>query len=386
MDNIRSAWEWGVQRKNYPLLGLPIRSLSWIFEVGGLTSEGIEQLDLLVQSLKAESLDNQHAGVLGIALAQQGLLYFRKGEYSRSQLLYQESISLLRQMGDQALLADALIFLGVIRHLQGDYQQAKSLLQEGLACARTVKDEWFAAYAIYNLGGVDFFMGDYLKGYQQTFQGLKMWRSLGDPHSIALGLNFLTPILIKLGLYEEARASVQESIKLCQQTKNRWGLGTAYRHLGLVEMAQGNLSEAHMHFSQSLETFGDNIVGWDIGRSQIYLGEVTGIAGDLAEARKILVDALRLSHEINCMPLILDAVIELACLEVHSHPRQAISWLITIVDHPALAHESQERAHQLIQEAKNQLNGERLGTTSEELPTQSLDAIVDTLISGRAAL
>jgi predicted ATPase/transcriptional regulator with XRE-family HTH domain len=386
MDNIRIAWEWGIQRKNFPLLALPIRSLSWIYEVGGLTTEGIEQLDLLVQALKAQTLDNQHAGVLGIVLAQQGLLYFRKGEYLCSQQLYQESISILRQTGDQALLADALIFLGVIRHLQGDYQQSKSLLQEGLACALAVNDEWFAAYAIYNLGGIDFFIGDYLKGYQESLQGLKIWRSLGDPHSIALGLNFLTPILIKLGLYEEARASVQESIKLCQQTKNRWGLGTAYRHLGLVEMAQGHPREAQLHLTRSLEKFGDYIVGWDIARSQIYLGAATRMAGDLAGARTILVDALRLSHEINSLPLVLDAVIELACLEVHSNPRQAISWLISVVDHPALAHEALERAHQLMLEARNHLDRELTSTTTADLPTQSLDTIVHKLISGRVAV
>ncbi len=225
LDNLRAAWDWGIRRGKFEPISRAVRSFGWYFEVSGLIYEGIDQMELLIQALSEKPRDNQMDKALGSTLVQEGLLYFRSGQFARAQERYQDAIDILRSVDELGLLADALIFSGTLIHLNGDYLEAKDLIQEGLAYAQAVNDPWFAAYGIYNLGHIDSLQGDYQKGYAQMQEGLALWRTLGDPHSISLGLNFFVETQIKLGLCEEAITSMQESIALCERTQNRWGWG-----------------------------------------------------------------------------------------------------------------------------------------------------------------
>jgi tetratricopeptide (TPR) repeat protein len=335
----------------------------------------------LIQAVKLEPHNNPWERTLGLALAQQGLLYFRKGELVRSQELYRESLDILRPIGDPTLLTDALVLWGVLTHLNGDYGQSKSLLQEGLACALASNDHWFAAYAIYNLGYVDSLMGDYHRGYEQMMRGLETWRSLGDPHSIALGLNYLVSTLIKLECFEEAKAFMYESIALCEQTKNRWGMGTAYRCLGLATLAEGKYAEAQAHFRKSLEIFGAYIEGWDIARSLTYLGDAVFMMGDLPEAESAYREALRLAIEAKSIPVALDAVVGLARLQLcHGEVEKAFALASYVLNQAASTQDSKEISRRLVFETERHLNDRRVRSIREGITNQSLGAMIETLL------
>ena len=384
LDNLRAAWGWGIKRQRFELIGKAARAFGWYFEVSGLLREGIEQLEPLAQALKAGSHAGQWNRVLGLTLVQQALLYFRKGQFGEAQRLYEESITILRPIGDQTLLADALIFLGTITHLNGEYEQSKSLLKEGLACAQTVDDRWFTAYGIYNLGYFDGLMGAYEKGYEQMLIGLDMWRALGDPNYIALGLNFMIPTLNKLERYEEAKAFMRESIALCEQTKNRWGLGTAYRYLGLVLMAEGQYTEAQACFHKSLDVFGEYTEGWDIALSLTYLGEALMLVGDFDEAQANYRDALHLAIDAHAIPIALDSLLGMAQLYGRIRkPELALELSYYILNHPSSVQETKDRASQVISEAENRLNNKQVQAIKERVSNQSLEEIAETFVKAK---
>ncbi len=348
LDNLRAAWDWGIRQQKFASLGKAVRTFGWYYEVASLIREGIEQLELLVRALSRQPRDAQMDTALGATLVQQGLLYFRSGQFARAQGLYEKSIALLRSVDAKGLLADALIFSGTLRHLNGDYLAARSLIQEGLEGARAMGNEWFIAYGIYNLGHVDSLMGEHQKGYEQMLEGLALWRKVGDPHSISLGLNFLVDTQVALKRYDEAKASMRESIALCEQTQNRWGMGTAYRYLGLATMASGQYAEARACFQKSLEVFGEYFEGWDIAISLAYLADATLYAGDAAEAKTLYLDSLRLARRIQSDPLTLMALTGLAQLESHLHPDRAAGWLSLILSHPSATSETKDRAARLF--------------------------------------
>lgn len=346
-DNMRTAWDWGIRRGKFELIGRAVRSFGWYFEVEGLIYDGIDQLELLVQALGNKPRDDQMDKALGASLVQQGLLCFRSGQFARAQELYQKGITILRSIDERAFLADALIFSGTLMHLNGDYLAAQELIKEGLLYAQAANDPWFTAYGIYNLGHVDSLRGEYQKGYKQMQEGLKLWREIGDPHSISLGLNFLVETQIALGRHEEAIASMRESIALCECTKNRWGMGTAYRYLGLANLAGCQYAEAQAHLQKSLEIFGEYYRGWDIAQTLIYLGETHLRSGNLTESRKVLLDALRRSWDIHSEPLMLEALTSLASLEIHRNPVRAAEWVTLVINHPAAPYETKQRAAEL---------------------------------------
>jgi tetratricopeptide (TPR) repeat protein len=383
LDNIRTAWDWGIRRGNFESMGQAVRAFGWYYEVAGLIHDGIEQLELLVQALRGAPRDPRLNRVLGSSLVQQGLLCFRSGRFVQAQELYRDAIAILRSVNEQALLADALILSGVLIYLNGDYLEARELIEEGLSYAQAANDPWFAAYGIYNLGNIDSLMGEYQKGYDQMQAGLKLWRELGDPHSISLGLNFLVDTQIALGRHEEAIASMRESIALCERTQNRWGMGTAYRYLGLAHLAAGQYAEARGCLQKSLEAFGDYFKGWDIARTLIYLGEAHSMAGERPEARTTLLEALRLAHDIHSSPLTLDALLGLADLDAQAGDVEK-AWQLAdcVARHAASTAEARARAARLCAETEARLTPEQFEALQSRASAAPFQSVAQQILDG----
>ena len=375
-DNLRTAWNWGIKRSKFQTLGGAVRSFGWFFEVSGLIHDGIEQLELLVQTLNGKLRNDQMDKTLGTAFVHQGLLYFRTGQFSRAQELYNKGISILRSINEQVILADALIFSGTLMHLNGDYLNAKVLITEGLSYAQIAKDTWFTAYGIYNLGHVESLMGEYQMGYEQMQEGLKLWRELGDPHSISLGLNFLVNTQIQLGRYEEAKNAMYESISLCAQTKNRWGMGTAYRYLGLATLASGQILEAQGHFQKSLEIFDEYFEGWDIALSLAYLGDAVRMSGNMGEARNIYLKAFKISLDAKSILISIDILLGLAHLEIQAgNPENALDISLHVLNHPNITNETRDCAIEVGNLAEVKLTDNQKQAIKENVLNKSLEEI-----------
>lgn len=378
IDNIRAAWYWAIKNGKFALLEQAGRAYGWYFEIAGLLREGIEQLELLLEAVKAKPEDIQWERIRGLALNHQALLTFRTGEFDQARQLYEDSIDILRLAGDTTLLSDSLVYLGIILHLNGQYEQAKVVVDEGLRLARECGDRWVEAYAIYNLGYLDSLQGNYSAGYAQMMAGLAMWRDIGDPFSIALGLNFLVSTLIKLNRYEEAKISMLESINLCEQNKNRWGIGTAYRYLGLVEMASGQLREAETHFQKSLEIFGDYTIGWDIARSLTYLGEVLMMSGDPNQARKYFLNSLHISIEAKSIPSAINALAGLGNLQAQmGNVESALLLSYFIVNHSSSEEETKARLGEKITGLEETVDSEQITTLRKAALEKTLAEIIE---------
>jgi predicted ATPase/transcriptional regulator with XRE-family HTH domain len=381
LDNLRTAWEWGIGNAKFESIGKAVRSFGWFFEVSGLIREGIDHLELLVQALNDKPRDHQMDRALGTTLVQQGLLYFRSGQFMRAQELYDDSITILRSVNEPALLADALIFNGTLRHLNGEYLGAKVLIEEGLACAQAVNDQWFIAYGIYNLGHIDSLMGEYQKGYEQMQEGMKIWREVGDLHSISLGLNFLVNTQIKLERYDEASEAMRESIALCEQTKNRWGMGTAYRYLGLATLAGGQYVEAQGYIQKSLEIFGEYFEGWDIALSFVYLGDAVRLSGDVDEARKIYLRALRISLDSKSIPIAMDSLLGLAHLRVRAgNPEGAFEISYHVLKHPSITQETRDCAIEVCDEAQKKMTDIRIQAIKADTLNRTFEETVSSVM------
>lgn len=377
IDNIRAAWVWAIDQRKFDQLGQAGRGFGWYFEITGLYREGIEQLELPIQALRDEPQSEQRGRLMGLAQIHQALLHFRKGEFERACQLYEESILILRPIGDQPLLADALIFMGTILHMFGEYERSRASHEEGLVYARQSNQRWFEAFGVFNLGYIDSLMGRYTDGYKKILAALETWRSLGDPHAIAMGLNFMVPTLNRLGRFEEAKAFMQESIALCGVSKNWWGMGTAYRHLGLAYLGAGQFEQAQTYLLKSLEIFGQFAVGWDIARTLTYLGDAALLAGHFSEARKYYQDALQPSLDEHLIPMVLDALLGLGELQAQTgNPENALRLCYYVLGHPFSEHETKSRAERLRANLKPQLSAQQVMQARTQAKGVTTDAIV----------
>jgi predicted ATPase/DNA-binding XRE family transcriptional regulator len=373
IDNLRAAWDWAVRREKFASIAPALRSFALLFDLGGWLRQGVQQLESVVQALRARSKDKEWQKVLGQALTQQGDLLFRQGQFDQAMIRFEESLSILRPFGDSALLTGPLIFGAAILHLMGEIERAQSLMDEGLACAQAVGDEWFLAYALLNQGYIASLVGRDAEGYKQMLAGLALWRGLGDPRYTALGLNFISPTAIRLGRLEEARAFLQESLALSTQVGDRWGMGTAYRNLGLAALAQGDITGAQSFIYKSLEVFTGYVTGWDIVQSLVYLGQAIAAAGNWLEARRTFRDALHLAQQAQAISLAMDALVGLA--DLHSRAgqaEQALELSVCVLSHPASTQEAKDRAGQLRAQLATRLTPrqiEAIGTQAKTFET-----------------
>jgi tetratricopeptide (TPR) repeat protein len=381
IGNLRAAWAWSVEREKFLSIGPALRSFGWLYEMRGWFRDGIGQVELVVQALRARSAGEGRQRVLGQALAQQGLLFFRQGEHDQAMIRFEESLSILRPIGDPALLVDPLIFSGIIMFLSGEFDRAGSLTDECLACAEAAGDQWFTAYAFFSQGFIASLLGRYAEGYERMLASLAMWRELGDPRYTALALNFISPTAIKVAQYEEAGAFLRESLALCTGVGDRWGMGTAYRHLGLLALAQGDIAEAQSLLHKSLDLFTEFVTGWDIIQSLVYLGEATTAGGDLSEARRIYLDALRQAMEAGATSLALDVLVGLADLGTQAGQAEgALGLAICVLSHPASTQEAKDRAGQLRGQLESQLTPGQVAAAQDRAGAATFDALVTELL------
>ncbi|HSR30446.1 MAG TPA: tetratricopeptide repeat protein [Anaerolineae bacterium] len=386
IGNLRAAWAWAVKRERFVSLGLALRSFRLLHLLAGWLRTGIEQFDLFVQALRAQAGDQAERSLLGQALAHQGMLWFRMGEFGEAQICYAESLELLRPIGEPGLLADPLLNSGSIMHHSGEIDRARSVLSEGLSCAQAAGDAWYTAYGLHSLGYVASLLGRHEEGYEQMLAGLGMWRALGDPHYVALGLNFVSPTATQLGLHDEAGVFLHESLTLSTQLGDRWGMGTAYRNLGLVALSQGNIPEAQALLRKSLETFNGVVAGWAIAQALIFLGEATAAAGDLLDARRIFLDALCEATEAQTALLCMDALIGLAHVQaVTGETQQAVELSTYVLSHSASAQQTKDRAAQLLAQLEPQLAPQQVEAARDWAQAASLKTLVAELLDDSGA-
>jgi predicted ATPase/DNA-binding XRE family transcriptional regulator len=382
IDNIRAALSWAIKREKFGTLGPALQSFELLFGIKGWFREGTEQLELIVQALRTESDNEEEQKVLGQALAQQARLFQIKGDYDQAQIRYEQSLDVLRPIGDQVLLSHLLIFYGILLFLCGELDQAQSLNDEGLAYAQAAGDVWLTAHGLYDQGYIAGKRGRYVEAYEQMSAGLALWRALGDPSSTALGLNHLAPTAITLGRYEEAQSLLQESLDLCARVGDRWGLGTAYRHLGMSALAQGNISEAQSLIQKSLELFTEVEARADIAQSLTYLGEARAAAGDSSEARRAFLEALLIAVELPAVPTALDALLELAILYDQSGETEtAFKLSAFVMEHSASTWETRDRAEKLRAKVTAKLSPQQIQAAQAWLSAQSLDTVTMAILT-----
>jgi tetratricopeptide (TPR) repeat protein len=369
---------WAVEHEKFAALGDSVMGFGRLFELGGWLREGIEQMELVVQALRRRQEEAERNQVLGKALGQQALLWFRWGKFDRALAVFDESIDLLRPLNDPAALVHSMVYSSVISHLNGDIEQAQSRLGEAYACAKAAQDDWFLAYAQLNQGYIASLLGRYDEGYRQMIEGIAMWRKIGDPQAIALGLNFLSPTIIHLQRYAEAEANMRESLDLCAQSGNRWGMGTAYRFWGLAALAQGKPDQAESLINKSLDVYQEIVTGWDIILCQVYLGEIKAAKNDRGEAKRLFAESARMGMEIQALPLVLDALVGLAGLHAQAGElEQGLEFSISVANHMAATREAKSRAEQIIAELAPRLSAQQIDTVQAQVRLKGFNKIVD---------
>ena len=352
IDNLRLAWDWAASHAQLVELRRAVRGFSWFYELRSWFREGETMLARAVAALDGASdlpgRDSERALVVGQLMTFEGWFRFRQGRYVPACDLLEQTVALLRPLGDNTALADALACQGMAVNLMGEYRQSRSALEEGLALGRELNDSWAIILCLGTLGMVAYGLGEYQESERLCRQSLAESLATGSVRAVVFSISALMLTTFAQERYDEAQALVRASFATSSAVGDYWGIGSALLQLGRVAYAQGEYDEAHYLYRESCATFREIGDQWSMACALAGLAETSAALGDRPAAMQTFRDAWRVANAAGVMPVAMEVLAGLTDLLAGGGAIAPARELIAhILDTPAAGQAARDRAEHL---------------------------------------
>lgn len=229
LDNIRTGWQWLVQRRNVEGIRQSLESLFLFYEIRGLAQEGEAAFRHAAAAFNQATTtppDTAQTILLAQLLGRQGNLAIRLGRYDEGLELMRQGVSLLRRVEAEAggELARALCYLGQESYFQGDYRQSQQLLQESLQLATGAGDLWLQGVIWQCLGQTAEFQGDYTEAGSYFQKSLAVFEKLGERRAKSFAQNNWGRVAYALGEYARAEQLINAALQVREALQDKVGI------------------------------------------------------------------------------------------------------------------------------------------------------------------
>ncbi|MBI4497726.1 MAG: tetratricopeptide repeat protein [Chloroflexi bacterium] len=282
-SNLRAALRW-LQEQGRADRALRLGSALWRF---WLTRGHLGEGRRWIEASLASSADVP-ARVRAKALNGAGMLAHYQGEYTVAAALCGESLTIFRQLGDQAGMAAAINGLALVARSGGDYSTARAMYEESQALLRELGDRWGLAYALTYQGVAAWMAVDYPAAHRALEEGLALAQAVGDRQTAANALHILGRVALAGGEYAVASALLDEAAPWFREVGDRRGVARSFEGLAEVALRQGNLATARAWHREALVLLKDLGERWFIA---LCLEELAGVAmaeGQPEQATRLL--------------------------------------------------------------------------------------------------
>ena len=213
--------------------------------------------------------------------------------------LYEESLSVCREIGNRAGESAALNRIGRICHAGCEYAKALAYLEESLAICREVGDRARQGGILNHIGRICQERCDYVYALACLEEGLGIQQEIGDRCGEGGTLNQIGRIHQERCDYADALTCLEESLIVCREVGNRAGEGAALADIGRICRVRCNYADAMPLFKRSLSIFREigaeaeeAVVSWDIGC-------MYDEQGDKGRAEQYISRAVRLAEAVS---------------------------------------------------------------------------------------
>ena len=349
INNLRHAWEWGVNQRQVELLSPAAGPFLYSYELKAWYYEGEELARRAAQVFEAALPGTPEGAIRSFFLAYQAWYLQRFGRFEEAYALIQQSLPLFSPLpGLVAHACDPLIIRGFILMALGRTKEAQEALRETLGLARELGDVWSEGASLMIGGQAEYAHGALQEADKSLQQALAVWRRAGDPNSIAFCLNVMATVALALGEAGRAEVYLQESLTLGQAHGNSWTIADTLKLLGQAARMGGQLAKAQKLFREGADLFYESSNHLGAAQTYQYLGETLLAEGNLSGAQEAYSSALLAAQTVRATTLILDILLSLAIIRVRRGAvAAAVEWLDCIRDHASARPETRERAAEL---------------------------------------
>lgn len=275
MPNLRAAVAWAFSNDDLETAVRLAGPLRWFFPRMGLLDEAADWL-----SVALDRRDELTPELLLNALTAASTVEFCRGEFGITLGLGEESTALARKLGDDRMLAVALIVHGAANVYAGNLTEAEGCFHEAeVLCARR-GDRWGTAWMLTSWAAGSRRAGQFERSRRQLEEALAIFQDLHDRHGQLLPQ-------INLAFTAQAAGGFTESLELATEAEQ---LATALgdrqlRHvslclLGRLELARGETSKARELLVRSIRDFPGAHSRLMVVIALEGLAELAGLAGN----------------------------------------------------------------------------------------------------------
>nr|MDQ3835302.1 hypothetical protein [Actinomycetota bacterium] len=268
---------------------------------GPLQSAWLDRLETEHDNFRAAlswSLTSQGDTEMGLRLT--GALshfWYVRGHHSESRMRLQSAL----ERSSDAITARAKVLFGAgqLAWFQGELVRANTLLKESLTLYRDLEDEAGAAYALLFLGRTAISQGDYGQGAALVEESLTLFHQQGNMWGSAWALIVLGAGALSEGSVDWAAATFEESLTLYKNLENMQGMALALIYLGRAAHMQGEVVRSNAILEESLALFKDLGDSRGVAEVLLELGRVARAQGNYMRSLKLCRESLILSHKLG---------------------------------------------------------------------------------------
>jgi predicted ATPase/transcriptional regulator with XRE-family HTH domain len=237
------GWSWISQLLALPEAVPPRRARAHALRVA------VNLLRYLGDNTEADRLADESLALLrelgdkaGMAwvLADQGWAADIRADYVESVRLCEESAELFRVAGDLRGLGWAFTWAAAAKTRQGRSEEASGLFDAALAALRQAEEEAMASVCILNLTDLTYWTGDYARAEVLAQEAMALCRKNGDVAGESYALTNLARIALAQEDLKGAAAQLEASEAWFRQARQTDGLCLVLHDLGYVRHLQGD--------------------------------------------------------------------------------------------------------------------------------------------------
>jgi tetratricopeptide (TPR) repeat protein len=294
-DNLLSAMELALTQKDWNTLMTIRLALDGFLDVHGYWEDAIITGKGALTAA-AETKQDQALGIFSHNLA---VIYQRRGDYHEALRLYDESLQINKQLGDQSGIASTLHELGRLSQAQGDLGEARRLYDESLQIKKQLGNQSGIAKTLHQLAMLAQAQGDLGEARRLYDESLQIASHLGDQSGIASSLHELGLLAQAQGDLGEARRLYDESLQISKQLGDQSGIAISLHELGRLAQAQGDNGEARRLYAESLQIKKQLGNQSGIANTLHELGLLAHAQGDLGEARRLYDESVQIEKQLG---------------------------------------------------------------------------------------
>jgi predicted ATPase/DNA-binding SARP family transcriptional activator/class 3 adenylate cyclase len=265
--------------------------------VRGYWSEGQERLNRLLDLTATPQRAAQRARLLS-ALAR---FAYWQANSARARELGEQSLALLRGLGDPREIAGGLGFLAMVARRQEDYAACQSLLEEQLSIWLKQGNQPAQAGSLWRLAQIAHRGGNETTARSFWEECLAIQRQRGTKEGVAVCLQSLGAMAFRQGDADRAWPLYEESLQILRELKNSDRIAFLLCELEKFALLQGRQEAARKVHLALLEVVGHLAEERSVRVAALLsdLGQTLAMTGDHPSARDFFATSLAIAREVD---------------------------------------------------------------------------------------